>query len=91
MACTCTEEFETVGNTIIGRNKVECQECQTAREAREAQKAKDDEIQEKKNYLASTDYQVIRQSEQSTMSSEDYATLLAARQTARTRINELEA
>jgi len=91
MACTCTEDFEIIGNTIIGRNKVECQECEIARLARETQKAKDDEILEKKQYLASTDYVVLRQSEQATLSAEDYAVVVAARQVARVRINELQA
>jgi len=27
MACTCTEDKEVVGNVIIGKNKVTCQEC----------------------------------------------------------------
>lgn len=27
MSCSCTEDFEIIGNVKIGRNKVKCQEC----------------------------------------------------------------
>lgn len=27
MSCTCIEDKEVIGNVIIGRNKVTCQEC----------------------------------------------------------------
>ena len=27
MPCTCTEDKEVIGNVIIGRNRVTCQEC----------------------------------------------------------------
>ena len=91
MSCTCTEDFETIGNTTIGRNKVECQECIDARSAIDAQKAIDDEILEKKNYLDSTDYIILRQSEQNTLSSEDFNAIKVLRQAARDRINVLQA
>jgi hypothetical protein len=49
------------------------------------------EISQKRRFLASTDYKIIRQYEQSTMSSDEFNALLAERQAARDRINELEA
>jgi hypothetical protein len=91
MACTCTEDKEILANgTIIGRNKVECSECQVSRLVFEAKKAKDDELAEKKAYLLSTDYIVLRQSEQNNLLQQDYDAIKVLRQAARDRINELE-
>lgn len=91
MACTCVKEYETIGNTIIGRTTTICQECIDVSAVLIVQKAKDDEIAEKKAYLTSTDYMILRQTEQSTLSTQDFDALKALRQAARVRINELQA
>lgn len=88
MACTCTETKIDLGNgVIIGSDKVICQECID----KAAQEAKNSEIREKEAYLASTDYIVIRQLEQNTLSTEDFDAIKTLRQAARNRINELQA
>jgi hypothetical protein len=40
MACTCTEDKEVIGNVIIGRNKVTCQECLDAQALQEKKERK---------------------------------------------------
>jgi hypothetical protein len=54
-----------------------------------AEKEKAEEIASCRQFLANTDYKILRQTEQNTMSAEDYALLLAERQAKRDRINEL--
>jgi putative IMPACT (imprinted ancient) family translation regulator len=63
MSCKCTEDKETIGNVIIGRNKVTCQECLDRYQAEQAKKLKDDEIAEKKRYLQETDYKILKKLE----------------------------
>ena len=38
--CTCTEDKEVIGNVIIGRNKVTCQECLDAQALAEKERQK---------------------------------------------------
>jgi hypothetical protein len=40
MACTCTEDKEVIGNVIIGRNRVICQECLDSAELERKNRAK---------------------------------------------------
>lgn len=54
------------------------------------EKSKKAEIADLQNLLSSTDYKIIRQLEQSTLSAQEYQTLLSQRQAARDRINILQ-
>ena len=56
MACTCTEDFEQIGNVRIGRNKVVCQECLD----REALRKKEEELQEKKQAIVQLELANLR-------------------------------
>lgn len=89
MTCTCVWRYEQKNGATIGYCDSTCQECLDKKALEDAQIAKNAEIDEKKAFLASTDYKVIRQYEQNTLSAEDYAALLAERQAARERINTL--
>ena len=40
MSCQCTEDKEVIGNVIIGRNKVTCQECLDNQANQEKQRRK---------------------------------------------------
>jgi hypothetical protein len=96
--CDCLfEEHTKQGSTCSYVLVEECSTCAAAREAEATKQTKLTEIQDKKNYLTSTDYKVIRQRDQlaaeatTTLTSEEYQQLLSDRQAARARINELEA
>jgi hypothetical protein len=56
MACTCTGDKEQIGNTIIGRNKVTCQECLDAQVLIDKQRR----VQEIDGLLTQIDLKSIR-------------------------------
>jgi len=90
MSCTCTEEFEQIGNVRIGRNKVECAECISKRLTYEPRELILKEIQEKKSLLNNSDYKIIRQLENNKLNSVEWEELKNSRNQLRNTINQLE-
>lgn len=78
--------IEQIAQEFGGTGWVEVQPRDTS-----AEDAISKEISEKRTFLSSTDYKIIRQMETQELSESDFNALKLQRQAARDRINELEA